>query len=91
MSFHFDISQHIKVPLIFHIKFQQNIPSHFGEMDLNARVDVIFLGMKYFFKGRRKFLNVHCDLIPLQIFFYFDINQHLGPTNNPYKISAKYT
>ena len=31
-------------------------------MDLNARVDVIFL-------GRRKRLNCHRDLIPLQIFF----------------------
>ena len=25
-------------------KFQPNIPSHFGEMHLNARVDVNFLG-----------------------------------------------
>ena len=29
-----------KAPLILHTKFQPNIPSHFGEMDLNARVDV---------------------------------------------------
>ena len=30
-------------------------------MDLNARVDV---------KGRRKFSNGHCTLLPLQIFFF---------------------
>ena len=27
---------------MLHTKFQPNIPSHFGEMDLNARVDVNF-------------------------------------------------
>ena len=32
----------IKVLLIFHTKFQPNIPSHFGEMDLNVWVDVNF-------------------------------------------------
>ena len=30
----------IKVLLIFHTNFQPNIPSHLGEMDLNAWVDV---------------------------------------------------
>ena len=34
----------IKVLLIFHTKFQPNIPSHVGEMDLNARINVNFLG-----------------------------------------------
>ena len=42
-----------------------------------ARVDVNFK------KGYR-------DLI-LIYFFYFDINQHKGPTNTLYKVSAKYT
>ena len=32
----------IKVLLIFLIKFQPDIPSHFGERDLNARVNVKF-------------------------------------------------
>ena len=32
----------IKVLFILHTKFQPNIPSHFGEMDLNAWVDEIF-------------------------------------------------
>ena len=41
------------------------IPRHFVERDLNAWVDVKF------FKGRRKFLNGHCGLIPLQFFFIF--------------------
>ena len=50
------------VLLILHTKFQPNIPSHFGEMDLNARVDVNFFRVS-------KFLNGHCDPIPLQIFF----------------------
>ena len=36
------ISVNTKVPLILHIKFQPNIPSHIGEMDLNARVNVTF-------------------------------------------------
>ena len=31
------------------------------------------------------------DLIPLLIFFHFDINPHQGPTNTSDKISAKYT
>ena len=44
----------IKVLLILHTKFQPNIPSHIGKMDLCV--------------GRRKFSNGHCDLIPLQIF-----------------------
>ena len=30
----------IKVLLILHTKFKPNIPSHFGERDLNAWVDV---------------------------------------------------
>ena len=34
------ISVNFKVPLILHTKFQSNIPSHFGEMDINARVDL---------------------------------------------------
>ena len=29
-----------RVPLTLHTKFQPNILSHFGEMDLNVRVDV---------------------------------------------------
>ena len=32
----------IKVLLILHTKFQPNIPSHFGERDLNVWVDVNF-------------------------------------------------
>ena len=32
----------IKVLFILHTKFQPNIPSHFGEMDLNAWVDENF-------------------------------------------------
>ena len=43
------------------------------------------------FQGRGKFSNGHCDLIPLQIFFYFHISQHQDPTYTSYKISAKYT
>ena len=34
------IPVNIKVLLIFHTKFQPDIPNHFGEMDLNARVNV---------------------------------------------------
>ena len=34
------ISVSTKVPLILPTKFQPNIPSHFGEMDLNDRVEV---------------------------------------------------
>ena len=49
--------------------------SHFGEMGLNARNNIISL------TGRRKFSHVRCDLIPLQIFFHFHINQHQGPTD----------
>ena len=33
-----------KALLLLHTKFQPNMLGHFGEMDLNARVDVIFLG-----------------------------------------------
>ena len=36
------ISVNIKDPLILHTKFQPNIPSHFGEMDLNIRVELNF-------------------------------------------------
>ena len=36
------ISVNTKVPLILHTRFQPNIPSHFGNMNLNARVDVTF-------------------------------------------------
>ena len=32
----------IKVLLILHTEFQPNIPSHFGEMDLNVWIDVNF-------------------------------------------------
>ena len=39
--FYFDTNQH-KFLLILHTKFQPNIPSHFGERDLNAWVDVNF-------------------------------------------------
>ena len=38
------ISTDFKVLLMIHTKFQPNIPSHFREMDLNAWVDVNFLG-----------------------------------------------
>ena len=38
--FHFDITQHQGTPIL-HTKFQPNILSHLGEMDLNARVDII--------------------------------------------------
>ena len=38
------MSINIKVLLILHTKFQPNILSHFGERDLNAWVDVKFLG-----------------------------------------------
>ena len=55
--FYFDTSPHVLQTI-----FQPNIPSYFGEMDLNARVYVTFY-------GRRKFSNGHRDLIPLQIFF----------------------
>ena len=41
-SFFILISINIKV-LIFHAKFQPNIPRYFGEMGLNVWVDVIFL------------------------------------------------
>ena len=39
-----------KVPLIPHTKFQPNIPSHLGEMDLNARVDVNFFRVDVHFQ-----------------------------------------
>ena len=48
--FFFLISINIKILLILKTKFQPNIPSHFGEMDINARVDVNFLGSMYIFK-----------------------------------------
>ena len=35
---------------VLHTKFQPNIPSHFGEIDLNAWVDINFLGSTYIFK-----------------------------------------
>ena len=47
-------------------------------MDLNARVDV-------------NFARVDINFQTVTNFFHFDINQHQGPTNTPYKISAKYT
>ena len=37
--FFFLIPINIKVLLILKTKFQPNIPSHFGELDLNAMVD----------------------------------------------------
>ena len=40
----FLIPINIKVLLILKTKVQPNIPCHFGEKDLNARVDVNFLG-----------------------------------------------
>ena len=39
------ISVNTNVPFIPHTKFQPKIPSHFGEMDLNARVDVNLFGV----------------------------------------------
>ena len=35
---------------VLHTKFQPNIPGHFGEIDLNAWVDIHFLGSTYIFK-----------------------------------------
>ena len=49
-------------------------------MDLNVGVDVNF------FRADVNFSNDHCYLITLQIFFHFDINQHQGPTNTPYRV-----
>ena len=40
VTFFILISINIKVLLKLHTKFQPNIPSHFGERDLNAWVDV---------------------------------------------------
>ena len=40
----------IKVLLILHTKFQPNIPSHFGEMDFNALVDVNFFRVDVYFQ-----------------------------------------
>ena len=61
-----------------------NIPSHFGEMDLNARVDVNF---------SRVDVNIQTAIVTLfrSRFFHFNINQHQGPINTSYKISAKNT
>ena len=73
-----------KVLLILHTKFQPNIPCHFGEMDLHAWYDVIFLG------SRENFQTAIVTLFRYRL-FHFDINQHQGPTNTSYKISAKYT
>ena len=39
-----------KVLLILHTKFQPNIPSHFGERDLNAWVDVNFFRVDVYFQ-----------------------------------------
>ena len=52
-------------------------------MDLNARVDVNFATVDMNFQA---ITVTFC----LQLFFYFHTNQHQGPTNTPYKISAKY-
>ena len=48
-------------------------------MDLNARVDVNFARV-----------DVNFQAVTVT-FFSFHTNQHYGPTNTPYKISAKYT
>ena len=53
-------------------------------MDLNARVDVNFARVDVNFQ-RAIVTKSTSD------FFYFDINQHHGPTNTSYKILAKYT
>ena len=50
-------------------------------MDLNARVDINFAGVDVNFQMVNSVIN----------FFHFNTNQHQGPTNTPYKISAKYT
>ena len=76
--FHFDtcISQH-KLPLILHTKIQPNIPSHFVEIDLNARLDL---------NGFRVNVNFQTVIVTYyaSAFFRF-INQHQGPTYIPYE------
>ena len=53
-------------------------------MDLNARVDVNFASV-----------DVNFQMFTVALFsynfFHCDTYQHLGPTNTPNKISAKYT
>ena len=53
-------------------------------MNLNARVNVTFARVDVNFQTLT--VTLSCN-----IFFHFNINQHLGPTHTPYKISAKYT
>ena len=69
------MSVNTKDHLYSHTKLQQNIPSHLGEMDLNARVYVNS------FRVDVNFQTGHYDLIPLQIFFFIlisiDINVQL--------------
>ena len=44
------ISLNTSVPFIFHTKFHPNIPSHLGEMDLNAWVDINFVSVDISFQ-----------------------------------------
>ena len=54
-------------------------------MDLKARVDVNFARVDV------NFQTVIVTEFCKQLFFQFNTNQHQGPTNTPYKITAKYT
>ena len=52
-------------------------------MDLNAKVKVNVARVDVNFQTVTMTYSVN--------FFHFDTNQHQGPTNTPYKVSAKYT
>ena len=72
------------VLLILQTKLQPNIPSHFGERDLNAWVDENSFRVDVNFQTAIV-INYATD------FFHFDTNQHQGPTYTSDKISAKNT
>ena len=74
----------IKVLLIVKTEFQPKIPSHVGEMGLNARFFISFI------LGCHKFSKAIVTQFHYR-FFQFDINQDQGATYTSYKISAKYT
>ena len=44
------ISLNTSIPLILHTKFQPNISSHSGEIDLNVRVDINFVRVDIHFQ-----------------------------------------
>ena len=82
--FRFNTNRH-QGPTNTPYKFQPNISSHVGKIDLNARVDVIIFKVD---------VNFQMDIVTLfrySCFFYLDTNQHQGPTNTFYKVSGKYT